>query len=185
MQQFNELNELQTTLTTTCVYDLNGYLIQKITPVATFNYTYDPLNQLIEASSETIRICFAYDPLGRRISKTSYTQDGQMWTETYLYQDENEIGIISKDGKLLNLRVLGIQKDHQVPTTVAIEAEGNVYAALSDIHGNIRRLVHHDTREVAEKYDFTAFGEGLNKEYLSTFSNPWRYASQHYEPELG
>ena len=47
---FNELDELQSQGAITYEYDLNGNMIVKETPEATFHFMYDALNRLILAN---------------------------------------------------------------------------------------------------------------------------------------
>ncbi len=65
-----------------------------------------------------------------------------------------------------------------------MELEGQVFAPVLDVQGNICRLVDLDS-SIADSYDFTAFGEERKKDSKETTFNPWRFASKHFDPELG
>ncbi|MCX6989869.1 MAG: hypothetical protein NTX49_02210 [Chlamydiae bacterium] len=186
--EINGLNELVSAENTRCSYDLNGNQVLKQSPSETSRFIYDPLNRLIEVSSDQQKVTFSYDPLGRRLSKTVYAQADYGWKvtacENYLYHGQNEIGAFSSHNEPINLRVLGLSKHKNNPTTVGLEIEGQVFAPLLDVQGNIRRLIDLDTRSAAISYDFTAFGEELQSSKESPL-NPWRFASKRFDPELG
>jgi len=164
--QVNPLNELLSNQ-----HDLNGNQTLLHTPTETFQLTYDPLSRLIEAKSENQTIRFTYDPLGRRLSKTS-----QGATERYIYDGKNEIGAVDSAGQATSLRVVQPTAHGR---TVAIELNGKVFASITDVQGNIRRLIPASGK--ATRYDFTPFGEPLS---APADANPWRYASKRLDPEL-
>lgn len=184
--QSNDLHQLISQGETTCRYDLNGNMIQKTAPEGTCNLSYDALNQLKSAETETSRIKFEYDPLGRRVSRTAYHRIEDRWEkatqENYLYDGMNDIGAFDSSG-LKQLRILGLAAHESLPRTVAIELNGQVFAALSDSQDNIHELIDPQTREMASHYAFTAFGEPLTHTERSPF-NPWRFASKRLDPEL-
>ncbi len=84
-----------------------------------------------------------------------------------------------------NLRVLGLAAHNGNPATIGVELEGQIFAPLLDVQGNIRRLINPDTRAIEERYDFTAFGEELRNSSKNNLFNPWRFASKRLDPELG
>ncbi|MBX9744440.1 MAG: RHS repeat-associated core domain-containing protein, partial [Chlamydiales bacterium] len=189
VHEINALNELLSFEEGHCWYDLNGNQILKQTPSETFRFTYDPLHQLIEATSEKQRINFVYDPLGRRLSKIVFLRVAHGWKETsrehYLYHGQNEIGAFVSSNEPTNLRVLGLAKDKNSPTTVGIEMDGQVVAPIIDVQGNIRRLIDLDSKAIVGQYDFTSFGEERQAISDSKLFNPWRFASKRVDPELG
>jgi RHS repeat-associated protein len=68
-----------------------------------------------------------------------------------------------------------------IPITVAVELNQKIYAAVTDAHRNICRLVDPLAKKIVSHYDFTAFGEeGKNQ----VDENPWRYAAKRFDPEL-
>ncbi|MGC1879424.1 MAG: RHS repeat-associated core domain-containing protein [Rhabdochlamydiaceae bacterium] len=184
----NDLNELLSSGQTHCTYDLNGNQYFKKTPSEIIKFVHDPLNRLVEATTSEKKIHFVYDPLGRRLSKIVINNGSkEISHENYLYDGQSEIGAFSPSGVLKNLKVLGLAKHRNNPTTIAIELEGQVFAPLLDVQGNVRRLVDMDSRAIASSYDYTAFGEELKKCAMSKPSmlNPWRFAAKRWEPELG
>jgi RHS repeat-associated protein len=183
----NGLNELLSLENTKCCYDLNGTLALRQTPSETFQFVYDPLNRLVEATSEKQKIKFLYDPLGRCLSKTIFTKAAPGYRETsheyYLYDGVNEIGAFTSLGMPTNLRVLGLTQCEDSPATVGVEIDGQIFAPIMDVQGNIRRLIDLDSKVITDRYDFTAFGE--EQQVASTPINPWRFASKRFDQELG
>jgi RHS repeat-associated protein len=183
----NELNELLSLENIICAYDLNGNQILKKNPSKSYCFIYDPLNRLIEASSEKQKINFDYDPLGRRLTKVVYSSTAG-WKETnrehYLYHGQNEIGAFTASKQPKNLRVLGIAKHKDNPITIGIELEGQFFAPILDVQGNIRRLIDLKTLAITNRADFTAFGEELQTSSQADLFNPWRFASKRFDPEL-
>jgi RHS repeat-associated protein len=149
-------------------YDLNG----NIKGNGPFEYTFDALNRLVSATSSNMQITFAYDVFDRCISKSVNGNP-----EYYLYHDTEELGSFDPNGNTKELKIpgLGLQP-------IAIELEKKVFAPICDYRGNIRRLITTKT-ELAESYDYTAFGEDLSQ--LKALSNPWRYSAKRLDPLLG
>ncbi len=187
-QAFNDLSELLSE-NALPLFDLNGNQILKQTPSETNHFTYDPLNRLIEVSSENKKVTFAYDPLGRRLSKIVYTPTALGWKEIdrelYLYHGQNEIGAFSSPDEPKNLRVFGISPHKNSPNTICVELNGQIFAPILDVQGNILRLVDPASRTVTSSYEFTAFGQELHKNLKENAFNPWRFASKRFDPELG
>ncbi len=187
-QGFNDLNELLSE-NALPLFDLNGNQILKQTLSETNRFTYDPLNRLIEVSSENKKINFVYDPLGRRLNKIVSTPTALGWKETdyelYLYHGQNEIGAFSSPDEPKNLRVFGITPHKNSPNTICVELNGQIFAPILDVQGNILRLVDPASRTITSSYEFTAFGQKLHKNLKENAFNPWRFASKRFDPELG
>lgn len=187
--EINRLNELLLIENCHCSYDLNGNQILRQTASETFRFTYDPLHRLIEATSEKQKINFVYDPLGRRLIKIVFVRAAHGWKERsreyYLYHGQNEIGAFVSPNEPTNLRVLGLVKYKDSPTTVGVEIEGQIAAPIVDVQGNIRRLIDLDSKTITSQYDFTAFGEEQRANSEPTLFNPWRFASKRLDLELG
>lgn len=177
----NPLNELLQSGSCTCTYDMNGNIVTKQTPTQSWHFEYDPLNQLTRATSETQRVDFSYDALGRRLSKVVHTSNIETDRQTYLYDGENEIAAFSADGLLKQLRVLGLAKHKNLPATVAIELDGELFAPFLDCQGNIRQLRSALGGAIFESYEFDAFGKQVGD--ATAHRNPWRYASKRFDSE--
>lgn len=185
--QTNELNQLVSFDQQSISYDQNGNQTRKYTQTDVFDLTYDALNQLIEATSDKTKVSYKYDPLGRCLNRVEYRNTAEGWIEEdnehYIYHNENEIGAFTNNGELKNLRVLGIVRPGNNSSTVAIELDERVYAPLIDLQDNVRGLVNIDSHE-AEKYEFSAFGEELQKQSLELSRSPWQFASKRIDPKL-
>jgi RHS repeat-associated protein len=183
--QVNDLDELTSVGPIDCTYDLNGNLVTKRTPTATWNFTYDPLNRLTQATSGNCVVKMTYDPLGRRLSKITESTGYFGWLtiayEQYLWDGENEIGAFSAQGTPKQVRTLGLATHRNVPSTVAIELDGSLYVPIFDCQGNICRLIDPYSQRIAESYQFDAFGQAQAR---AAYRNPWRYASKRFDPHL-
>jgi len=67
-----------------------------------WHYTYDTQDRLVRAEKEKTCIEYFYDPFHRRLSKTV---NGN--AERYLWDGDNEIGVVDEKDKLKELRILG------------------------------------------------------------------------------
>ncbi|NGX27701.1 MAG: hypothetical protein K940chlam6_01639, partial [Chlamydiae bacterium] len=186
LYEVNTLNELLSDGKTTYEYDLRGNQVLKKTGSDQWQMVYDPLNQLIEVKSQEQKIEFIYDPLGRRLAKVISTKAGYGWEESdreyYIYDGEEEIGSFKSPNTLESLRVLST---HRLPKTIGIEMGGKTFAPLTDVQGNIRRLVDLQSKTLATSYDFTAFGEKLQTNPKEDLQSPWQFASKRFDPSLG
>jgi len=183
LYEVNDLNELLSDSSAIYEYDMRGNQTLKKTNLGQLQMVYDSFNQLIEAKSEEQKVAFIYDPLGRRLAKT-VTKKGWYGSEEssreyYLYDGDEEIGSFNASNALESFRVLST---HRLPKTVSIEKEGKIFAPLTDVQGNIRRLVDLRAKTLAVSYDFTAFGEKIQtKEDLQS---PWQFAQKRFDAEL-
>lgn len=170
----DSLNKISFDKSSSFIYDKNGNIIEKRDANKVTHYFYDALDRLIKVDDTS----YAYDGLNRRISRTLANK-----TEYFLYFGLREIGS-EVDGELQQLRVLGLGKGAELGASVATELKGKLFAPIHDFRGNVVALVDPSTKQIAESYRYTAFGE------CETFSslplnNPWRFASKRYDQETG
>ncbi len=175
--EVNALDQLVSFGNVQCTYDADGRLVHK----GDTTFTYNALDQLVAAKAPHLSVEFSYDPLGRRTTKTVEDRRGWIGTathhESYLYDGDQEIGTISEDGHIEQLRVgLGGRP------SVAIELNGIAYSPLSDLRGNVRTLAAIETGNIADSYQYTAFAPTTP---LPSLSNPWRFAGKRMDDELG
>lgn len=179
----NSLNELISDGENIYQYDLRGNRVSRKNDLGTTDYTYDPLDQLIKVESNDKKTEFIYDPLGRCLEKISSNKIRGRWEESsredYLYDGDEEIGSFRAPNKLESLRVISPDSSSK---TISIETGGHVFAPMTDVQRNIRRLIDFETNEIVEKYDYSAFGEKLQSE--ETIKNPWQFASKRFDPNL-
>lgn len=159
--------EILETPTATYTYDKNGNCTSK----NQWRYTYDALGRMIKASSPTETITYTYDPWNRRLSKQKGSE-----TLYFLYDDMREIGSI-KDGKIIELRLLGHGFGAEIGASIAIELAGITYLPLHDLRGNITHLIN-PSGATSQEVIFTPFGENTG-ELLS----PWAFSSKRFDSE--
>ena len=183
--EVNSLNELLSHAKTTYEYDFRGNQILKNTGSEQLSMVYDSLNQLKTVKSGEKQFEFIYDPLGRRLIKVISNKDEYGWEEStreyYLYDEKEEIGSFKSPNSLENFRVLSA---HSLPKTISVEIEGKIFASLTDVQGNIRRLVDVNSNTLSASYDFTAFGEKLQGSSKADLYSPWQFASKRFDPGL-
>lgn len=185
-RQFNALNQLIDDGHYRYTYDLNGNLKEKISDTEKVTYEYDALDRLITVSKKSEKHLYAYDSMNRRLTKThcEHAQDGT-WSPIneikYLYQGQNEIGATDKDGKIIELRLIGTGKGAEIGAAIAIEIGSKMYVPLHNHTGSVACILDGLTGEIAESYQYSAFG---TEEFESAII-PWRYSSKRIDNETG
>lgn len=171
---FNTLSSIQSI---GCTYDLRGRLSKKKFSKDTWEFSYNALGWMTRVKKNNEEKQFLYDGLGRRIIQQQ-TKDGRTVFEFFLYFNEEEIGLLTSQGKIKQLKVPGLEN------SIAIELEKEVYAPLYDAQNNIICLVDPQSREVVESYEYSVFGEErvYNQESdlvdHSLKGNPWRFSGK-------
>lgn len=201
----NEINQLIQTQQCQFKYDQNGNMIEKSGPSGHLVYSYDAMDRLIKIELDRDHaIEYVYDAFNRRIAEKTISKKS---TETaqYIYLQEKEIGKINEHGKIVELRIIGINKGSDTGAAVAIEIDGRTFAPIHDRSGSVRSLIDIKTKAVAECYRYSSFGVeeiyNANGDRIETSAvkNPWRYVSKrvedkshlvffglrYYDPEIG
>lgn len=173
----NALNQLLSQTNCSYHYDQNGNLIEKITGNHSTRYVYDALDRLIEVDDGKHITTYTYDSFHRRLSKT---HNGL--TTQFIYQNKKEIGAINQ-GKITQLRVLGIAYGAEIGGAVILELDGKTYAPIHDSQGNIVALID-PSGKLIESYRYTAFGE-IEIFSEKAVNNPWRFSSKRFDEETG
>jgi len=150
-------------------YDADGRRISD----KRFSYTYDACDRLLSVEDKTTRIEYSYDPFSRRLSSTTFINNKKRSFETYLWQDENEIGSISEEGT--SLRILGEGLGGEIGASVAIELSGELFIPIHDLSGNIRALVDKEGG-IQEEIFYTATGPVAPPIYT-----PWTFSSKRHD----
>ncbi len=94
----------------------------------------------------------------------------------YLWQKQQEIGSVSKDGKLDEVQILG--PNH---CAIAFELNDELYIPILDIFGNVRALLD-SSGNCQATYRYSAFGQ---EEIQGSILPPWRYAGKRFDSETG
>jgi RHS repeat-associated protein len=173
----NDLNQLLQQREWSYQYDPNGNLKLKSSDNEKVEYRYDALDRLIEVKSGSEVTTYTYDSFHRRLAKTT---NGT--TTHFLYQGQNEIGAIS-NGKINELRVLGITRGAEIGSSVLFEIQGQVFVPIHDVFGNVVTLLDL-SGNLIESYNYSAFGE-MKTFGNSAVGNPWLFSSKRLDPETG
>lgn len=190
---YNSLNQLIKAAKTECSYDPLGNLNRKIQDGEETLFTHNILSQLVSIKkSDQTALYFSYDPFGRRLTKKQCDISGKykktLSFSRSFYLDNHELGELDKQGLIVKLRVPGLSSSSQ---SVAIELSGTAYLPLHDHAGNVIALLDPDSREVVERYNYSAFGKeeiysgdgfALKR---SLIRNPWRFAEKRIDEESG
>ena len=158
-------------------YDSDGNLVFD----GQWHYAYDTQDRLITLENGTMRIEHTYDPFHRRLSKKVFRKGSLMKSELYLWDGDNEIGIINEKGILVELRVLGEGLGAEIGAALLYELKGQTYVPIHDHRGCVVMLIDPKWAKPQESYRYTAFGEELTNSKIS----PWRFASKRVEEETG
>ena len=178
----------------TPTYDQAGNL----TSDGRWNYTWNSENQLTQIETNVAaqlaglldtRISFAYDYLGRRIQKQVYVNGTQMsWTK-YVYSGFNVMAELDGNGNVLRHFIWGPGKDGAVGGAgglVMIQDSGHTYMPAFDGNGNVAALVDASNNgAIAATYEYSPFGELLQKSGAYAISNPIRWSSKWADDETG
>ncbi len=191
----NALNELVKTPNATFTYDACGNPLTQQTAERTINYKYDALDRLIEVLFPyQMGLLFTYDGMHRRLTKEKYVWDGSAWQREslvfYMYDDQNEIGMLNPKGEIKQLRILGRASRAEAGAAIAIELDDTVYIPQHDLFGNVASLISPISNAKVESYDYTAFGQEILPAHAqsalkNTWKNPWRYQSKRIDEETG
>ena len=173
------LNELLSSGEESYTYDLKGNRTSQ-TGLEQKLFCYDPLNRLTQVVTDKEKIEFLYDPIGRRVAKISFKPERAQ--EYYLWDGQEEVGSFSVSDRLDSFRILSPEPS---PKTLSVELEGKPFVPITDLQGNIRRLVDIDSKTIVAKYDFTAFGERVNPTSQNRITSPWQFASKRWDKNLG
>lgn len=178
----NALNQIVQQTNCHYSYDMNGNLIKKIEGPRITEYKYDALDRLITVTQGKQITTYSYDAFNRRLSKN---HEGKI--QHFLYQGQNEIGSLV-DGKIIELRILGIGKGAEIGASVAIELQNEIYHPVHDHNGNVTVLLD-SLGNPFETYRYTAFGEvtiyNNAGDQIENSKNPWRFSSKRYDDETG
>jgi len=185
----NHLNQVMVKQDTHFTYDPNGNPIKAVRPGDQVCYTYDPFDRLSTITQpEKNRIHFIYDPFNRLYCKVKYEPeatyfyDPSFWsrdTHYYLYDKATEIGSVTYEDKIIDLKVVGLGILGEIGGTIAIEIKGEYYVPFHDFCGNVNLLISSHGK-IIEKIEMDAFGKALNAPSI----NPWRFSSKRSEENL-
>jgi RHS repeat-associated protein len=174
--QINPLCQILNDGRTTYQYDPDGNL----TFDGQWHYTYDTQNRLITAENKPQRLEFTYDPFHRRLTRKYFLDGRLIHNLRYLWDGDNEIGAVTQEGEIIELRILGEGLGAEIGAALFYELNNKTYIPIHDHRGSVVSLIDPKTQK-AESYRYTAFGEPLTPNRTS----PWRFSSKRSDPETG
>lgn len=181
----NDLNQLLFCKGRSYSYDLNGNRIKGDDAI----YHYDALDRLIKVEKNEQTQIYTYDDENRRLTSELFHGEQSYGVENYIYVGQNECGM-SRNGKVEQLRILGVGKGAEIGAAIALELKGKLFIPIHDHNGNVSCLLDGDGK-VCETYRYTAFGsehiydpEG-NEITKSAVENPWRFSSKRVDEVSG
>jgi RHS repeat-associated protein len=190
--EINALNQIVKAGDTEYIYDVNGNLIEtKNSSSSQVHYRYDGLNRLVTVSqNKNFYVTFTYDPFHRRTSKISYKWDqtADEWTldrsYKYLYDGNNEIGVVDETGKIVELRVLGTGLGAEIGSAISYEIDDRIFAPIHDHRGSVVCLVDAESKNPIECYRYNAYGE-VKTYSLESYptNNYWKFCSKRTDCE--
>jgi RHS repeat-associated protein len=147
--------------------------------------TFDALDRLTQVEWSDRRVEYTYDAAHRRLSKRLLSKAPSGWQETqqqyFLYDGANEIGTIDGHGEIRELRILGLMRQAELGSAIALELYGQVYLPLHNLMGSICGTVPVTAPASKVIYHQTPFGEEAQEIYIS----PWRFSAKRVDPETG
>lgn len=194
---YNNANQLVSSVTdgvtTNYAYDLNGNTISIVEPGKTVTMTHDWLNRQTSWGDGTNTEIQTY--LGGSWKRASTTVNGA--SVKYLYDGDNVIGDFDASNNLTAFYVTPFL-DQNISLT---NTQGQAYYYTQDGLGSVRSLTD-ASGAVANKYDYTAFGqiasagtvEGIANRYqytgreassLASAGAPMYYRWRNYSPSIG
>lgn len=182
----NDLNQILNDGDANYMYDSNGNLLKKAFGNEIISFTYDGLDRLVSFTKADEHVRYNYDEANRRLSKEiSHKGIAGEWilekTIKYMYQGQNEIGSLNSEGKIAELRLLGIGKGAEIGAAIAMEIGEKIFAPIHNHAGHIAGLIEANTGENSETYRYSAFGEELFEDAIT----PWRFSSKRVDNESG
>jgi RHS repeat-associated protein len=153
-------------------YDRNGNALE----YQGIKCVYDALDRLTCVETPKGTYCYEYDAFHRRTTRLS--PDGQR--TSFIYTGENEIGAVV-NGKMTQLRVLGLGRGAEIGAAVMMVLNGKTYGVVHNHMGSVAALFDPISGEGVEEYSYSAFGEEVVRNHLS----PWRFSSKRFDEETG
>jgi RHS repeat-associated protein len=176
-------------------YDQGGNL----TSDGRWTYTWDNENQLTQIETNAAaqragladtRVKFAYDYLGRRIQKQIFVNGSSTSLTTYVYFGWDVMAELNSSGSVLRHFIWGVGANGSMSGTsgvgglLMIQDSGHTYMPAFDGNGNVAALLDASAGgAIAAKYEYSPFGELLQKSGSYAASNPFRWSTKWTDDE--
>lgn len=189
--QVNDLHQLLDDGCSRYIYDANGNMTQKIREGVVTTFAYDALNRLTAVVTDDRRVEYGYDAFNRRVTRVVKSADGESSTERFLFDSQDEIGVVDEEGSITELRVLGSGSHAEIGAAVSLELRGVLYIPVHDMNGNVVVVIDANSGDAVEWYRYSAFGEEAifspqgKAPGRSTVGNCWRFQSKRVDEVAG
>ncbi len=178
-------------------YDADGNVIAD----GRWTYGWDGENRLTNMTSlstaptaSKLKLDFTYDNKGRRIQKLVWTNNGSvygaLYTNRFVYDAWNLIGILTPNSSLLNSFTWGSdlsgspQGAGGVGGLLGSIATGvNTNSFAYDGNGNVATLVNATDGTAAAQYEFGPFGEVIRATRPMAKANPFGFSTKYQDDE--
>jgi RHS repeat-associated protein len=163
----NKLNQYVRVGQTNYVFDLDGNLVQEITPQGTNTFVYNDENRLIAVTQDASLWQYAYDALGSRVATT---ENGV--TKRFVIDPiglGNVVGEYDSAGNLL------AHYDHGFGLLSRRDAAGDAAFYTFDAIGNVQQLVT-SAGVIANAYAYSPYGPLIRRS--ETIPNPFQFVGQ-------
>jgi RHS repeat-associated protein len=178
----NTSNELNSTPTTSYIYDHNGNTTSKTDSTGTASYNWDFENRLISVTLPSTggTVNFRYDPFGRRIQKafSSAASPPAVTTTNYAYDGGNVIEEVDSNGTIL----ARYAQTQNIDEPLAMLRGGTTSYYQADGLGSISSLSN-TTGALGQTYSFDSFGKQTASS--GSITNPFQYTAREFDSETG
>ncbi len=164
----NNLNQYVRVGNTNYVFDLDGNLVQEITPQGTNTFVYSDENRLIAVTQDASVWEYLYDALGNRVATT---ENGV--TKRFVI---DPIGLGNVVGEYDGTGNLIARYDHGLGLLSRTDAGGNPAYYTFDAIGNAHQLVT-SAGAIANAYAYAPFGALLKR--AESLQNPFQFVGQY------
>ncbi|QOC21583.1 RHS domain-containing protein [Wenzhouxiangella sp. AB-CW3] len=182
--QYNDNNELLSSVEYTYAYDENGSLIAEYHPDGTLyrghEYNAETRLSAVRDGQGELMAEYTYDPFGRRVSKTVYDPPGaNPETTWYFYSDQGLMAELDETGNPLDFYLF--PPDGLWSTDPILRrSEGSYYYYQTDHLGTPQQLIDRSGNLVHSR-EMRAFGEVAQ----SGMEDRWRFPGQLESGETG
>jgi RHS repeat-associated protein len=174
---YDSRDRLLTENGTTYTWDDNGNLISK-SGAATYSWDYEDRLIRVEKADGTT-VAHTYDIDGNRVRMETTLPGGSTSITNYLVDPSGYLShVVAESDDSGNLLAYYVRGDDLL---AAIRSTGTRFYHADGL-GSIRYLTD-EAGNITDGYTYTAFGEPLS--HTGSDPNPYQFAGEHYDPNIG